>query len=237
MSWNEIGFTMTNDNINCYASFENIWYIYIQHYEDDKIYSFEDIEGNENTKLQFSKKQKNSLELSFNYSLSNSSDILYTFIITDSKNKNSFNSRIFTFENFYLKNSSENSEFQVYQFELKSAEKKGEIATKFIEAPSKFDIKDKSKNFTYVLMAEVLPTKMFHIYRSNDYNYHDEDKDKESDDNTALVIIIVVVVILVVIILIATIFVIRAFRKKDSENIDSQVKDKSLGEGITLSEV
>ena len=125
---------------------------------------------------------------------------------------------------------------------MKSAEKKGEIATKFIPAPSKFDIKDKNKNFTYVLMAEVLPTKMFHIYRSNDYNYHDEDKNKEpnrkSDDNndndsTSLVIIIVIVVILVVIILIATIFVIRAFRKKDSENIDSQVKDKSLGEGIS----
>ena len=49
VSWNEIGFTMTNDNINCYASFENIGYIYIQHYEDDKIYSFEDIEWNENT--------------------------------------------------------------------------------------------------------------------------------------------------------------------------------------------
>ena len=107
-----------------------------------------------------------------------------------------------------------------------------------IPTPIKFNIKDKSRNFTYVVIAEVAPMKMFHIYNSNDYKYHGEDikTDDDDDNNTVLVIIIVVIVLLVLIILIVTILILKKVRKKDSENINFQMKDKSLGKGMSLEE-
>ena len=238
ISWNEIGFTITNEYINCYALFENKGYVYIDHYfDDDEFYNFKDIEHNEQTSLKLLNSKF--LELSFNYNLSNSSDIQYTFIITDSKNKYSFNNRVNVFDNFYLNNSNEDPEFEISKFKLKDATKNGEIASVKLSVPTKLDIKDKSKNFTYALIAEVSPMKMFHVYRSNDYKYHGEDivNKEEDDDNTALVIIIIVVVLLVLIILVVTILIIRNLRKKDSDNIDSKVKEKSLAEGIAMNDV
>lgn len=243
-SWNEIGFTITNDYINCYAAFENTGYVYIDHYLDDKLYSFEDIEHNEQTSL----KHLNDtlLELSFNYNLSNSSEIQYTFIITDSKNKNSLKNRVTVLETFYLNKSDENPEYSISNFELKNVEKKGEIASIEIEVPSSFNITDKNKTFSYVLIAEVSPMKMFHVYLPNDYKYQDkEDSNKKTDeddstedDSTALVIIIVIVVLLVLIILIVTLLIIKNNRKKDSDNIDTKIREeKSLGEGITMNEM
>ena len=232
-SWNEIGITITDEYINCYATFENTGYVYIDHYSDDKFYSFEDIEYNEQTSLKLLNDKF--LELSFNYNLSNSSDIQYTFIITESKNKNYFNNRVSFFEKFYLNKSNENPEFEISQFELKKATKKGEIAKVNIPVPTKFNIKDKSKTFTYVLLAEVSPMKMFHLYHSNDYKY--SGKDNDDGDNTSLVIIIIVVVLLVVIILIVTLLIIKNSRKKDSDNIDSKVNETSMGEGIPMTDM
>ena len=275
-SWNEIGYTIPENEIGCYLSFENSGYVHFELLnDDDPIYEFDDIEYKENTQL----KAINSsfLELFFNYNVSNTTELNFTFIITDSKNEESFENRLGTFENFYLNNNYNESEYEIYNFTFKDLKTKSENCTILLPSPTKFNITDKSKNFTYVLLVQVTSTKMVHIYLPKSFTYEESkededpdhgsddksdtpsddksdtpsddktdtptdkpnpptdnntDKDKNDDNNKNLIIIIVVIVVVVIIILVAILLIIKCKKKKNS-NIEANLKDNSLGEGMT----
>ena len=184
----EIFYTFDNKEINCFFYLYSIsvnmdFYAYIQSLEeDDEKYTFEPI-INENTELKVI--NKDSIELSFNYNISNSTQINYTFFITDSKNWRIIYNRVDVFENFYLNNNYNESEYEIYKFDFKDLSLNLETGTVNLPIPTKFDIKDKNKTFNYRLIAEVLPIKAIHLYERKEYKFHDEyipDEEEETGE-------------------------------------------------------
>ena len=78
--------------------------------------------------------------------------------------KELFNSKISVFENFYLKNQYNNSDFEIYNFSTKDLTFDDEFAKIIIQNSKNFNFSQKNKEYIFSIIAESEPPKMVLIY-------------------------------------------------------------------------
>ena len=219
--------------MNCYEEIYISGYIYIQPYENDKeFYSF-DQSLRSNISLEV--KDKKTIQVAFAYNFTNTSELNFTLIISKKENENHFNSNVRIFEYFYLNNTYNKSEFELYKFTLKNMSiNESNIGLLNLETPKNFIIYEKNKSFIYTLIGESSPVKMFYIYKPKIFQYEGKyppsDGTKKEENHLVLIIIIVIAVIIVLLIVA---FLLIRFKNKNKDNLEYQI-DQNKGMDLPL---
>ena len=161
----------------------------------------------------------------------------YFLYLSEKNSKENCDSKIYALENFYLKNQSNNSEYELITFNV------DDLTTEFFTSYSlinlttqKFNLNDTNKEIIFYLIGESVYDELVYIYtpkiiktinntqnesendndNENNNNY-EEDKKQNNKKNNKIVKILLIILIPIIIISIIIIISVIIFKKKKTD--------------------